>query len=152
MPSIAERIKKVRGDQTRAEFANRIGVHVNTVGRYERGESEPDISVAAKICREFAINPHWLILGKENENETVIASTAPSFYNDEGIGFRYEIKSTDKIHFIELFAKQLAQENEIEMSSKQISAVANLYYEEMEHRLIIIISKIKEIENNKYEL
>ena len=60
----AARIRAVRGKMSREDFSETIGVHVNTIGRYERGENEPDISIAAKICRKFNVNPSWLILGE----------------------------------------------------------------------------------------
>lgn len=48
---------------TQAEFAARLGIHKNTLGRYERGESEPDFSVCASICSIFGVSPTWLLLG-----------------------------------------------------------------------------------------
>lgn len=59
-----DRLKIVRGELTQAEFADKLGIHKNTVGRYERGETEPDLSVAAKIYTEFEFLPLWLILGE----------------------------------------------------------------------------------------
>ena len=59
----AERIKAVRGRLTQAEFADRLGLHKNTLGRYERGESEPDISICANICSVFGVNSQWLLFG-----------------------------------------------------------------------------------------
>ena len=46
----SERLKIIRGDLTQAEFAAKLGIHKNTLGRYERGESEPDFSVCVNIC------------------------------------------------------------------------------------------------------
>ena len=59
----AERLKKIRGDMTQADFAKLIGIHKNSLKRYERGESEPDIGVCSKICSVFGVSPDWLILG-----------------------------------------------------------------------------------------
>ena len=48
--NIAERIKAVRGDSSQDQFARDIGIHKNSLGRYERGESTPGMDVAIKIC------------------------------------------------------------------------------------------------------
>lgn len=67
MSSLAERIRNIRGKMSREEFAQHIGVHVNTVGRYERGGSEPDISIASKICQEFGVNTYWFMFGESSQ-------------------------------------------------------------------------------------
>jgi transcriptional regulator with XRE-family HTH domain len=61
---IASRIKSVRGKLSQEEFALRLGVHKNSLGRYERGDSTPDMAFAEALCSEFCVNPHWLLLGK----------------------------------------------------------------------------------------
>ena len=60
----SERIKHIRGSLTQTEFAERLGVHKNTVGRYERGDGEPDIGVASKMCSIFGFEPTWLLFGE----------------------------------------------------------------------------------------
>ena len=57
----AEKLKKIRGELTQAEFASRLGLHKNTLGRYERGESEPDFGVLRRVCSEFDVSPEWLL-------------------------------------------------------------------------------------------
>jgi DNA-binding XRE family transcriptional regulator len=49
---------------TQADFANRAGINVNTLRNYERGDSIPNLEVAASICRHFKIKTDWLILGE----------------------------------------------------------------------------------------
>lgn len=60
---IAKRIKLVRGDMTQDEFAQRLEIHKNSLGRYERGESTPDLSFAQSVCNTFGISPDWLLFG-----------------------------------------------------------------------------------------
>ena len=145
MKSLAERIKTVRGNMSREEFAQLIGVHVNTVGRYERGESEPDISIASKICSAFDTNPHWLMLGEGPQGPELSHDGVPIFYEKDGVGYRQYIG--DDIKFIEVIIEYTLQRNHIELSKKEITAVANLYYEEMKNRIIAIALKVKEINN-----
>ena len=59
------RIKKIRKelDLTQQEFAERIGVKMNTVATYEMGRSTPSDSALSLICREFNVNEEWLRSG-----------------------------------------------------------------------------------------
>lgn len=61
--SIHERLKEARGNLGRDEFAEILGVHKNTLGRYERGESEPTSGLLALLCTKFGISPQWLLFG-----------------------------------------------------------------------------------------
>lgn len=58
-----ERLVWLRGGATQQEFATRYGVHPNTIGRYERGETPMDITFVAKTCSDKNINPNWLLFG-----------------------------------------------------------------------------------------
>jgi transcriptional regulator with XRE-family HTH domain len=60
---IGERLKEARGELSQVEFARLIGVTKNTVGRYERGEREPDIEYLTKTYKTLNINPTWLLTG-----------------------------------------------------------------------------------------
>lgn len=62
--SLAERIRLVRGSMTRADFAQKIGIHLNTLGHYERGQRAPDALVLIAICRIFAVKSSWLLFGE----------------------------------------------------------------------------------------
>jgi transcriptional regulator with XRE-family HTH domain len=61
---IGERIKEIRGTATQEEFAGKLGVHKNTISRWERGERIPDANNLARILEVYQeINPAWLITG-----------------------------------------------------------------------------------------
>ena len=69
---IGSRIKKVRGKLTQSEFASYIEVPKNTLGRYERGETVPDMGFAMRICTTFGVNASWFLTGDgEAHAETV---------------------------------------------------------------------------------
>ncbi len=72
----SERLKIIRGDLTQAEFAAKLGIHKNTLGRYERGESEPDFSVCVNICSIFGVSPNWLLLGAGPVRESDVREQA----------------------------------------------------------------------------
>jgi len=64
MTSIGERIRKLRGKESVTSFSNKIGVHRNTLPRYESGERKPDTDFIATLCREYQVSPTWLLLGE----------------------------------------------------------------------------------------
>lgn len=61
--SVAERIKTIRGNMSQADFAAHVNLNVNTLRNYERGDSLPNIQVAAQICKEFGVCSDWLLFG-----------------------------------------------------------------------------------------
>lgn len=61
--NIADRIKELRGETDREAFAERIGVTKSTLGRYERGDTEPTSGTIARICATFDVMADWLVLG-----------------------------------------------------------------------------------------
>ncbi len=58
-----ERLQHVRGDTNQDEFADRYGIHVNTLRNYEKGKRPMDIDFAARLCRNLNLNPNWLLFG-----------------------------------------------------------------------------------------
>jgi len=66
MKTIAERIKFLyeKSGLTQPEFANRIGIHKNTLIKYMRGESSPQSDTLEKIVAMFKVNPTWLLTGE----------------------------------------------------------------------------------------
>lgn len=62
---IGSRIAEVRGTTKQGEFATKIGVHKNTVGRIERGEYTPDGDFLQALYQEFGVSPTWVLTGQE---------------------------------------------------------------------------------------
>jgi len=55
----------VRGEKSRDDFALQLGVHKNTIARWERGEQFPDAQEIALILEAYPdINPAWFVTGK----------------------------------------------------------------------------------------
>lgn len=59
----SERIRFVRGELTQQEFAEKLGVHKNSIGSYERGATKPDIEFLQAVCTAFHVEPRWLLFG-----------------------------------------------------------------------------------------
>jgi transcriptional regulator with XRE-family HTH domain len=62
---IKDRIKELRGEMRQEDFAARLGLKKNTIGRFERGEQKPGFDDLQTILSEFPdISPSWLLSGE----------------------------------------------------------------------------------------
>ena len=59
----SKRIRDIRedADQKQRETASALNVSYKTFGRYERGESEPQIQFIADFCRHFGVSADYLL-------------------------------------------------------------------------------------------
>ena len=74
MCELGDRIRAVRGKASQEAFAKKVGVHKNTLNRYEKGERVPDAQFLAGMCRRFPdINPAWLLMGWEPRYTLAVA-------------------------------------------------------------------------------
>lgn len=57
--SVGKRIKIARQNKglTQEEISSRVGIHVSTLGRIERGESNPPIQTINKIAQALKVKP-----------------------------------------------------------------------------------------------
>ena len=153
MNSIASRLRYIRGNLSRDEFAEKIGVHKNTVGRYERGESEPDLTISSKICRIFNVDSDWLLFGKgippyvsDTESVQIFANKQqPNTTIFKEYGSYTDSEQQDILCLLERIVSNLAEEFEIPLSIDQKKAVANLYFHEMRDEIKRISEKVMQI-------
>jgi len=61
---IGERIKIIRGRTPRAEFAETLGIHPQTLYMYEKGKRVVDVELIQRICAKFNVPVEWLIFGE----------------------------------------------------------------------------------------
>ena len=66
--NIKNRIKTIRLtlSLTQKELAERIGIKWYQIKDIETGKTKPSIDVISSICENFAIDPMWLLTGKDN--------------------------------------------------------------------------------------
>lgn len=78
---IGKFIAKLRKEKnmTQSELAEKIGVSINAVSKWERGLNFPDVSLYKKICDELNVSIEELINGEKNpkqlsiENKTIVS-------------------------------------------------------------------------------
>ena len=63
-----QRLKELRQEKklTQAELAEYLGVNQTAVGKYERGELEPNVACLCKLCDFFGCSVDYL-LGREDD-------------------------------------------------------------------------------------
>ena len=64
-------IAKLRKEKnmTQEQLAEKMGVSINAVSKWERGLSFPDVSLYKKLCKELGINIEELINGEKDTSE-----------------------------------------------------------------------------------
>lgn len=89
MMTIGERIKSLRGGTSREVFASQLGIHPQSLYRYEQGRHKIDLPTIVTICDKLNISSEWLIFGRGpiNQDKT----------NDQALRQR---PSEQKIHSI----------------------------------------------------
>ena len=65
--SIAIRLVKLRREHrlTQPQMADRVGLHVNQIRRYESGSAQPSLEALKKIAIAMSITTDWLIFGED---------------------------------------------------------------------------------------
>lgn len=63
--ALGDRIRVCRGDMARKDFAERLGVHLNTIGKLERGETLPDAAQLIQIAEISGHSVQWIVTGKD---------------------------------------------------------------------------------------
>ncbi|MDD2468731.1 MAG: helix-turn-helix transcriptional regulator [Desulfobulbus sp.] len=65
LSEIGGRIAKARGEKTQPVFAEELGISKNTLLRYEKGYSVPDVVIIRKICTLSEVSLEWLVNGEQ---------------------------------------------------------------------------------------
>jgi len=59
----AERLINIRKEKkmSQQELANKVGIHANVLGRYERGEARPFVDMAVKLAQALGVSTDYLL-------------------------------------------------------------------------------------------
>jgi|GEM_PF-2079164 len=65
MSGLAHRMKcaRISLDLTQEQLAERLGIARQTLTGYEKGHTDPPVSLLAQFCGDYHIDPQWLLLG-----------------------------------------------------------------------------------------
>ena len=68
--SFGNRLATIRKEKnlSQGDLAVKGGIHLNVIGRYERGEAVPTIEVAGKIAEALKVSLDYLVLGRSDLN------------------------------------------------------------------------------------
>lgn len=68
--SFGNRLSTIRKEKkvSQGDLAAQAGLHLNVIGRYERGEAIPSIEIAAKLAEALKVSLDYLVLGKSELN------------------------------------------------------------------------------------
>ena len=156
MSTFSERLRYVRGNLSRDDFADAIGVHKNTVGRYERGQSEPELSVISKICAKFNVDPKWLISGEgiapnvdDEQMVPLYTENGQRAYELRKRGEKDDIIIEQNISLLTDIIVNLIDDSVIRLDKNYANALANLYYTEMKSRLDYFAHEIEKLVSSK---
>lgn len=64
LQSLGKRVRACRGEMSQDQFAGELGLHPNTVSKFERGIVEPGALIALKIATLGGRGVEWLIAGE----------------------------------------------------------------------------------------
>lgn len=85
--AFSARVRELRGKKSRQQLAQELGIHPNTLGKFERGESMPDAYLIHRMCRVAQRSPQWLIEGDGPDAPAGFAIPAKSVTAVESAGF-----------------------------------------------------------------
>ena len=93
---IGRRVKEARGLVSQKTLADLIDVHVNTIGKIERGDAVPDAIQLHEIGRVTKTNPAWLLCGDlyEKSSESTHGDKAAANSADLVLVRGYDVKAS----------------------------------------------------------
>ncbi|MBI5058939.1 helix-turn-helix transcriptional regulator [candidate division KSB1 bacterium] len=67
---VGSRIQELREEKrlSQGDFAKVLGVHRNTIAKWESGKPSPDCDSILKICELYEVSPAWLLTGEGTAN------------------------------------------------------------------------------------
>ncbi len=116
-----DRIKEIRKyhNLTLEKFGERLGVGKSAISNIENGNRNVTDQMIKSICREFAVNEHWLRTGEGDmqtdlDREDQLMQWAGTVLADESNSFKKNLVrilsslTEDEWEFLERKAKELA--------------------------------------------
>lgn len=64
LKTVGQRLRWVRGEKSRPVFGAEFNINKNTLARYEKDDTSPDIVLSGQICDSCRIDLNWFVYGK----------------------------------------------------------------------------------------
>ncbi|RTZ97562.1 MAG: transcriptional regulator [Deltaproteobacteria bacterium] len=66
-----ERLRRLRRerDWSQGQLANKVGIDIQRISKYERGLSNPPLETLAHIARAFGVSLDYLLMGKSSKTD-----------------------------------------------------------------------------------
>ena len=73
--TLGERItlSRKRAGLSQEQLGEKLGVSRQAVSKWESNQSNPDVAYVAEMCRLFGVSSDWLLLGREERQESAPA-------------------------------------------------------------------------------
>lgn len=131
-------VRKALGFEARLPFAQLLGMNSETLGGYERGDSEPDAAFMAMYRQRFGVNISWLVTGdgsmfddpSKAPPQTIdpllletLAKLASAVYRDAGIklpGERATVEAADLYNQLVARVANIGDADEVEATLPQL--------------------------------
>lgn len=131
---LGERLRYARGKDTQAEFGAKLGVHANTLARYEKGERLQLAQLLEQICRQRPnLNPAWLLTGEGDPQLDQVREARPAYASDACGSTLDADLLTDIIEAIE----QVMAERKIALKAAKKARLILELYERFRERCIV---------------
>ena len=82
--ALGERIRKLRGKESRDQFAKSFLAKASTLARWEAGESQPELGFLIRLASAFGVSFEWLAtgIGESTENGRMRADQQFRYLDD----------------------------------------------------------------------
>ena len=121
METLNDRIKQLRKEKglTQGQLADILGVTDKAVSKWEVGESNPDISLLAKLAEVFGVSVDYLLTGVSKEKEVVIISPKEMLFKTDDPKYLEQISEND-LNIVDMYEHKLVNVFSYLMDSKKI--------------------------------
>lgn len=131
-------VRRSLGYEARLAFSQLLGMHPDTLGGYERGDTEPSMEFLAMYRQRFGVNISWLVTGEgsmfddpslappQAVDPTLLEKLArlvSSVYRDAGIklpGERHTVEAASLYNELIVRVSDLGDPDEIEATLPQL--------------------------------
>lgn len=71
--SFPERLRRLRRerDWSQGQLANKVGIDIQRISKYERGISSPPLEVLVSIAQVLRVSVDYLLMGKSSKTEKI---------------------------------------------------------------------------------